>query len=90
MDMPTEASRPTMDHDKLIQLVQQIYNTHIEQVDCETCEKELDCLAELVVDGYDADDVLPAVQHHLSCCKHCHELYDGLLLVLKAQQAGAL
>ncbi len=79
-----------MDSNDLIELVKRIYSTHEADIDCDTCDEQLDCLAELVAIGYDAALLLPAVQRHLDCCGSCRETFRALLCIVKAQQAGEL
>ena len=77
-----------MDTQHLSQLIERIYSIHEHVVNCQTCDQEMDCLAELTVDGYDPALLLPAVQAHLECCTHCRDEFNALVVILKAQQAG--
>jgi len=77
-----------MDKQTLSQLVDDIYSAHAGQVDCERCDEQMDCLAELVSAGYDCQLMVPAVQAHLNCCPTCRETFKALLKILDAQQAG--
>ena len=79
-----------MDSKQLGQLVDRIYSLHEADIDCDSCDKELDCLAEMVAAGYDPGLMLPAVQHHLDCCESCREAFEALVIVFKAQQAGQI
>lgn len=78
-----------MDKIQLIELVNKMYDLHqTDEMECHTCQDELDCLAELVLVGYECRDMIPAVQHHMDCCQSCREMFRGLVEILKAQQAG--
>jgi len=77
-----------MDSKQLGQLVDRIYSLHEADIDCDSCDEQLDCLAEMVAAGYDPYLLLPAVQHHLDCCSSCREAFHALVAVFKAQQAG--
>lgn len=82
------AGEAFMDKQQLIQMVRQIYDLHANgEVDCESCQAELDCLAELAVVGYECGDILPAVKNHIDCCRSCRELFRGLVTILKAEQS---
>jgi len=77
-----------METNQLQHLVDGIYNLHQAEIDCERCDEELDCLAELTAAGYDPKLLLPAVQAHLDCCSSCRETFRALLAIVKAQQVG--
>jgi len=77
-----------MDTQQLSHLIERIYSIHEHVIDCQTCDEEMDCLAELVAEGYDPRLLLPAVQAHLDTCSHCHAEFSALVTILKAQQAG--
>ena len=77
-----------MDAEQLRNLVERIYSIHETDIDCQSCDEQLDCLAELAAAGYDPKLIVPAVQAHLDCCASCREVFHALLTVVKAQQAG--
>ncbi len=77
-----------MDSKQLTQLVDRIYALHEAEIDCQSCDEHLDCMAELTAAGYDPKLMLPAVQMHLDCCASCHEAFRALVCIVKAQQAG--
>jgi hypothetical protein len=72
------------------QLLQQMLWLHEHEVDCEQCADNMNCLADLVVAGRSAKAALPAVYAHIRCCPHCAEVYEALITVLLAEQAGEL
>ena len=61
-----------------------------DQMDCETCNNQLECLAEQVAGGAELHDLWPAVEAHLSCCRDCSEEFQALLCILRAEQSGNL
>lgn len=61
-----------------------------DQMDCETCNNQLECLAEQVAGGAQLHDLWPAVEAHLSCCQDCYEEFQALLCILRAEQSGNL
>ena len=77
-----------MDTKQLHHLVEGIYNLHEAEIDCDQCDEELDCLAELTAAGYDLNLLLPAVKTHLDCCGSCRETFRALLAIVKADQVG--
>ena len=77
-----------MDSKQLEHLVDRIYALHEADIDCDSCDEQLDCLAEMVAAGYDLNLMLPAVQRHLDCCTSCQEAFHALVVVFKAQQSG--
>src|SRR5882762_9301708 len=64
-DMKAE---PSSEAPRVLKLLQEILSLHEAEVDCETCNQQIDCLAELVSVGHDPNKLLPAVQEHLDCC----------------------
>lgn len=84
-DMKAE---PSTDAPRVLKLLHEILSLHEAEVDCETCNEQIDCLAELVAVGHDPNKLLPAVQEHLDCCRECKEEFQALLCILKAQQSG--
>ena len=79
-----------MDNHDLQLLVEKIYSLHEAELDCESCDEQLDCIAELAAVGYEPSLLLPAVQKHLDCCSSCRETFRALLCILKGEQAGEL
>ena len=82
---PDEIQQP-----RAIRLLEGILALHEKgtECDCDTCNEQLDCLAELVAVGHDPSKLLPAVQAHLECCPDCMEEFKALLCILRAEQSG--
>ena len=75
----------------LRKLVESIVIAHRDdQMDCDMCAGELDCLAEKVAAGADLRDLLPAVECHLACCKDCNEEFIALVCIIRAEMNGYL
>jgi hypothetical protein len=73
-----------MSDDKLRAVISSIFDTHLDTIiDCETCERQFACLAELVAQGADPAVLLPAVEEHLRCCPDCNEEFIALVATLK-------
>ena len=81
-----------MPHDDQIRkIIDCIFTAHQDdQMDCETCNNQLECLAEQVAGGASLHALWPAVEAHLSCCKDCSEEFRALLCILRAEQSGNL
>lgn len=88
MSMSDMKPNPTADEPRITRLVQKILEMHSAEMDCDTCNEQIDCLAELVAVGHDPNKLLPAVQAHLDCCNDCREEFNALLAILRGQQAG--
>ena len=53
------------------------------EIDCEECYELLDMYAELLLDGADADEIMPTVKQHLKQCNCCvHEL-EALMVIIQ-------
>lgn len=77
--------------EQLRKIIQSIVTAHQdEQMDCETCSQQLECLAERVAGGANLRDLLPAVEAHLECCQDCSEEFQALICILRAEQRGEL
>jgi hypothetical protein len=77
--------------EQLRKLIDSIVTTHQDDpMDCETCNRELGCLAEKVAAGARLRDLLPEVEFHLQCCQDCFEEFQALVCILQAEQNGQL
>jgi hypothetical protein len=77
--------------DQLKKIVASIIVAHQDDpMDCETCSRELDCLAERVAVGAKLSDLLPEVEYHLNCCQDCREEFEALVAILKAELSGEI
>jgi hypothetical protein len=65
-------------------LVQMIFSTHPDELDCNGCFEHVDRFAELVLAGKDAAEAMPLVQDHLDRCRCCREEFEALLMALEA------
>jgi hypothetical protein len=88
MKQEVKPDQPTDPPVRVVQLVERILAMHEDEIDCESCGQQIDCLAELVAVGHDPKMLLPAVQAHLECCRDCREEFEALLCILRAEQAG--
>ena len=77
--------------DQIRKIIDCIFTAHQDdQLDCETCNNQLECLAEEVAGGANLHDLWPQVEAHLACCKDCAEEFQALLCILKAEQSGSI
>jgi hypothetical protein len=81
-----------VDRGHLHTLLDSIFNVHAEGglMDCEGCGCQLDHLAELVAEGADLHQLLPAVEAHLQCCQDCREEFEALVAIIRAANSGEL
>ena len=64
-------------------MVRGILSTGEDEIDCDQCFEKLDVFVELVLQGKNAQDVLPLVREHLDRCPDCREEFEALLAALK-------
>lgn len=64
-------------------LVRDVLTTRPDEVGCDECLEELDRFVEMTLDGRDAAEAMPLVQHHLENCDDCREEFETLLSVLR-------
>ncbi len=77
--------------DQLRKLIDCIFDAHLDTIiDCETCGRQLNCLAEAVAAGVDPRDLLPAVEEHIVCCVDCREEFEALLAIIRAENQGLI
>ena len=74
-----------MNIEELRLMVQAIFTTSEDEIDCEDCFQELDAFAEKELAGKDVASALPLLEDHLNRCRDCREEYELLLKALKAQ-----
>lgn len=77
--------------ERLNRLLSAIFTVHqYEAIDCDTCSQQLDCLVEMVNNGANLRDLLPAVEEHLRCCPDCNEEFQALAAIIRAETSGAI
>lgn len=78
--------------DRLQRLISAIFTVHQyeEEMDCERCSQQFDCLVELVMRGSDLRQLLPAVEEHLRCCPDCNEEFQALVSIIRAETSNSL
>ncbi len=78
--------------ERLKRLVSAIFTVHQyeEQIDCDMCAQQFDCLVDMVNNGANLRELLPAVEEHLRCCPDCNEEFQALAAILRAETSGAL
>lgn len=78
--------------ERLNRLLSAIFTVHQyeDQMDCETCSQQFDCLVELVNNGANLRELLPAVEEHLRCCPDCNEEFQALAAIIRAESSGTI
>jgi hypothetical protein len=66
-------------------LLGMVFGTREEELVCDECFDQVQTFAEMVFAGKDAANAMPLVQAHLDGCMECHEEFEALLTVLRAQ-----
>ena len=75
---------------QLLSMVERIFSTHADEIDCAGCDAEMPHFVDLLNAGQDPARLLPAVQEHLDRCADCHEEFEALLAILRAEHQGLL
>ena len=78
------ASSPQLDAEMLQGLVESIFSTHEDELDCGGCFEQVDAFAEMVLAGKNAAEAMPLVQEHLDRCSDCRAEFEVLLDALEA------
>jgi hypothetical protein len=73
----------TLEVDAVQRLVYQVLYTRSVEIACDECMEHLDYFVEMTLDGANAAQALPLVQHHLEQCSCCYEEFEALLSVLR-------
>jgi hypothetical protein len=56
-----------------------------EEIQCDECFEKLDEFVDRELHGEDADQQIPGMRPHLDGCPACHEEYESLRALVKAQ-----
>jgi hypothetical protein len=70
--------------DNVKNLLQSIIDTRDQEIACSDCFAVLDQFMDLILQGKDAEDLMPLVQDHLVLCGDCREEFEALLVALQA------
>jgi hypothetical protein len=73
-----------LEADEVKRLVREVLHTRPMEIDCDECLEQLDRFVEMTLDGRNAAQALPLVQHHIEHCDCCHEEFEALLSVLRS------
>jgi hypothetical protein len=65
-------------------LLKMIENTQEVEFSCDDVYHLLDQYSEAVVQGKNAKELMPLVEHHINICPDCREEFEALLRVLQA------
>ncbi|HSH02391.1 MAG TPA: hypothetical protein VLL52_07715 [Anaerolineae bacterium] len=67
-------------------LLEQTAITAEDDYACVDCDQLIDQFTEALARGEPAAKLMPQVQKHLDMCGYCHEEFEALLRILKAEQ----
>jgi hypothetical protein len=77
--------------EQLRKIIDCIFVAHQDdQMDCEICNSQFECLAEKVAAGANLHDLWPEIEAHLSCCRDCSEEFQAIVCILRAELNGQL
>ena len=65
-------------------LLKMLENTQVVEFSCDDVYHLLDQYSEAVVQGENAEQLMPLVEHHINICPDCREEFEALLRVLQA------
>ena len=65
-------------------LLKMLENTQEVEFSCDDVYHLLDQYSEAVVQGKNAEQFMPLVEHHINICPDCREEFEALLRVLQA------
>ncbi len=75
---------PLLDAATLKGLIQGIFTTHPDELNCSECYDLLDKFADELLAGKNAAEAMPLVQDHLDRCRDCRLEFEALLGALGA------
>jgi len=64
-------------------LLRAVLETDAEEVNCIDCCERLDQYAELLLQGADPEEIMPAVKLHLEHCPCCAQEFEALMIMLQ-------
>jgi anti-sigma factor RsiW len=77
-----------MNADKTDITLKRLLGPAAEEILCEECFEKLDVYVESELNGQPADERVPGMRAHLEGCPACHEEYESLRALLRAESAG--
>ncbi len=79
-----------MNKEQLKRLLERIYNTREDEIDCGETYEALAEFVDMEISGREAADLLPLVHQHLDQCPPCYDLYDTLRAIAELEAEGRL
>lgn len=73
---------------KFKKIAQMIFRTRPDEIGCDECFEQMNRLADLVLVGQPATELMPLVQAHLEQCGDCLEEFEALLDALQNMPQG--
>jgi len=86
-DAPEAEAMPAPDAESVRRIMRQLEATQTDELACDEVLRLMDECAEAAVQGQDVAALLPLFQRHVEMCADCREEYEGLLRLLRAEQA---
>ena len=80
-DKEDNKMQSTEEFQKLLKMIE---NTKEVEFSCDDVYHLLDQYSEAVVQGKNAKELMPLVEHHINICPDCREEFEALLRVLQA------
>ncbi len=81
---PLLSSTGHLDREQLQSLLEGIFATRPDELDCGACFEQVGCYADLHLAGKSAAEAMPLVQDHVARCQDCREEFTALLRALQA------
>lgn len=53
------------------------------EIDCQECYDLMDMYAERILEGADAEEIMPTVKQHLKQCNCCFHQFEALMIMLR-------
>lgn len=82
-----EGETAVLTEELIVELMEQLKHTHENQYSCADSYALLDEYVDLVADDRDAELLMPLVKAHLDACPDCHQKFEILLDILKADSS---
>ncbi len=86
-DNPSGDRKDERAPEELIQLIKGLQITEELEYSCDEVFRLLDQYAETIVEGGEAEKLMPLVEHHLEMCGCCREELEALVQILEANPA---
>lgn len=86
-DNPSGERQNVHSPEEAIQLIKALQITEEVEYSCDEVFRLLDQYAEVIVEGGEAEKLMPLVEHHLEMCGCCREELEAVVQILEANPA---